>query len=233
MRALQRSGRGLSTAGLMAATAAPPPRRRTRPAARLRRGSVGIRCVLRRAAPRAAPAPGARAPQAVAPRRCSAAIDKLGDLDYATRTAASRTVRRAAAEQAVPALCRPSPATPTATCAIARWCCSTGFNDPRTRDAMREAHRRVRTIGCARSPTASSSTTPIARWRRRCSPALEKEQAEFVRPGAGPRAGGARRRPATVQARAARGRRPRRGFLPQRGDRGARRLTRRHTRSTR
>ena len=44
------------------------------------------------------------APQAVFPAQLTAAINKLGDLDYATRTAASKTVRRTAASQAVPAL---------------------------------------------------------------------------------------------------------------------------------
>ena len=38
----------------------------------------------------------------------------------------------------------------------------TGFNDPRTKDAMRESLP-ARTIGCAPSRTASSSTIPIAR----------------------------------------------------------------------
>ncbi len=37
------------------------------------------------------------APQAASPAQLQAAIDKLGDLDYPTRTAASRTVRRTAA----------------------------------------------------------------------------------------------------------------------------------------
>ena len=38
----------------------------------------------------------------------------------------------------------------------------TGFNDPRTRDVMREALR-VPTTGSGRSPTATSSTIPTAR----------------------------------------------------------------------
>src|SRR2546429_4057985 len=44
------------------------------------------------------------APQAVSPAQLKAAVDKLGDLDYATRTNAARTVRRTAVSQAVPAL---------------------------------------------------------------------------------------------------------------------------------
>src|SRR5580765_4935475 len=44
------------------------------------------------------------APQTVSPAQLKAAIDKLGDLDYDTRSAASRTVRRTAPPQAVAAL---------------------------------------------------------------------------------------------------------------------------------
>src|ERR1700712_1334420 len=44
------------------------------------------------------------APQAVSASQLQAAIDQLGDLDYAKRTDASRTVRRTAPAQAVPAL---------------------------------------------------------------------------------------------------------------------------------
>ena len=40
------------------------------------------------------------APQAVSAAQLQAAIDTLGNLDYATRTAASRTVRRTPAAQA-------------------------------------------------------------------------------------------------------------------------------------
>src|SRR6266849_5509680 len=44
------------------------------------------------------------APQAVSAAQLTAAINTLGDLNYAIRTGASRTVRRAPAAQAVPAL---------------------------------------------------------------------------------------------------------------------------------
>src|SRR5438445_2868633 len=43
-------------------------------------------------------------PQRVSAAQLNAAIDKLGDLDYATRTTAARTVRRTSASQAVPTL---------------------------------------------------------------------------------------------------------------------------------
>ena len=44
------------------------------------------------------------APQTVSPERLQAAIGKLGDLDYQTRTDAARLVRRVPGAQAVPAL---------------------------------------------------------------------------------------------------------------------------------
>ena len=43
-------------------------------------------------------------PQPVSQEKLQAAIDQLGNLDYDTRTNASRTVRRTAGAQAVPAL---------------------------------------------------------------------------------------------------------------------------------
>src|SRR2546423_2431462 len=44
------------------------------------------------------------APQPVTPAQLQAAIGKLGDLDYKTRSTAARTVRRTPPPQAVPAL---------------------------------------------------------------------------------------------------------------------------------
>src|ERR1700681_3059537 len=90
------------------------------------------------------------APRGVSPGQLKAAIDKLGDLDYDTRTAASRTVRRVPAAQAVPALLQ---AVAEHTDGYVRYralVLLTGFNDPRTRDAMRESlaspNDRLRTV---------------------------------------------------------------------------------------
>src|SRR5690242_14875937 len=44
------------------------------------------------------------APETIAPAALQAAINNLGALDYNVRTTASRTIRRAAGAQAVPAL---------------------------------------------------------------------------------------------------------------------------------
>src|SRR5579872_7092736 len=49
-------------------------------------------------------APEPPAPQASSAAQLTAAIDKLGDLDYTTRTNASRTIRRTAPAGAVAAL---------------------------------------------------------------------------------------------------------------------------------
>ena len=77
------------------------------------------------------------APQAVSAEALQAAIDKLGDLDYATRTTASRTVRRTAPAQAVPALLRAVAEHADGFVRYRALVLLTGFNDPRTqrRDA--------------------------------------------------------------------------------------------------
>ena len=110
-----------------------------------------------------------------------AAIDKLGDLDYATRTNASRTIRRTANAQAVPALLQ---AVAEHTDGYVRYralVLLTGFNDPRTTDAMRESltspNDRLRTVAYS-----FFEYHPYVAMAGRLLTALEKEQAEFVRP---------------------------------------------------
>ncbi len=130
---------------------------------------------------RAAGAQEPSAPQAVSPAQLKAAIDKLGDLDYATRTNASRTVRRTATPQAVPALLQ---AVAEHTDPYVRYralVLLTGFNDPRAKDAMRESlaspNDRLRTVAYSffeHNPDRAMTATFLS--------ALDKEQAEFVRP---------------------------------------------------
>src|ERR671939_999980 len=79
------------------------------------------------------------APQAVSASALKAAIDKLGDLDYATRTNASRTVRRTTPSQAVPALLQAVSDHTDGYVRDRALVLLTAFNDPRTRDAMRES----------------------------------------------------------------------------------------------
>src|SRR5205814_1468461 len=90
------------------------------------------------------------APQAVSADQLKAAIDKLGDFDYAIRTAAARTVRRTVGTQAVPALLQTVAEHPDGYVRYRALVILTGFNDPRTKDAMREARTspndRLRTV---------------------------------------------------------------------------------------
>jgi len=121
------------------------------------------------------------APQAVPAAQLQNAIGKLGDLDYATRTDAARTVRRTPGSQAVPALMQ---AVAEHTDGYVRYralVLLTGFNDPRTTDAMREAltspNDRLRAV--AYSFFEHNPAPPIVPL---LLTALEKEHAEFVRP---------------------------------------------------
>ena len=128
-----------------------------------------------------APAQEPPAPQAVSAAQLKAAIDKLGDLDYATRTNASRTVRRAPPAQATPALLQAAADHADGYVRYRALVLLTGFNDPRAKDAMREAltspNDRIRTVAYSffeRHPDPAMVPALLA--------ALEKEQAEFVRP---------------------------------------------------
>jgi HEAT repeat protein len=121
------------------------------------------------------------APQAVSADQLKAAIDKLGDLDYATRTAASRTVRRAPAAQAVPALLQAVEEHQDGYVRYRALVLLTGFNDPRTKDAMRASVKspndRLRAVSYnffEHNPDRSMAADLTA--------ALDKEQGEFVRP---------------------------------------------------
>jgi HEAT repeat protein len=137
--------------------------------------------VLSLAHPRQASAQEPSAPQTVSAAALQAAIDKLGDLDYAVRTNASRTVRRTASAQAVPALLRAVAEQADGYVRYRALVLLTGFNDPRTKDAMRESlaspNDRLRTVAYSvfeHNPDPGMIPPLIA--------ALEHEQAEFVRP---------------------------------------------------
>jgi HEAT repeat protein len=121
------------------------------------------------------------APRPVSAEELRDAITKLGDLDYATRTGASQTVRRTPGAQAVPALLD---AVATHADGYVRYralVLLTGFNDPRTKDAMREAlaspNDRLRTVAYRFfEHNRDLAMVPVL------LEALEKERAEFVRP---------------------------------------------------
>ncbi len=121
------------------------------------------------------------APQAVSPAQLKAAIDKLSDLDYATRMSASRTIRRAQSSQAVQALLQTVAEHGDGYVRYRALVLLTGFNDPRTKDAMRESLKspndRLRAVAYSffeHNPEPALQAEFLA--------ALEKEQGEFVRP---------------------------------------------------
>ena len=129
----------------------------------------------------AQPAQEPRAPQAVAQADLQAAIDKLGDLDYDTRTSASRTVRRTESMQAVPALLQAVAEHRDGYVRYRALVLLTGFNDPRTNDAIRESLKspndRLRTVAYSyleHHPNRVMLPELLA--------ALNTELAEFVRP---------------------------------------------------
>jgi HEAT repeat protein len=120
-------------------------------------------------------------PQAVSAGELRAAIDALGKLDYDTRTSASRTIRRSLAAQAVPALIQTVSDHPDGYVRYRALVLLTGFNDPRTRDVIREAlaspNDRLRTVAYSfleHNPDRSLVPDLLA--------AVDKELGEFVRP---------------------------------------------------
>lgn len=129
-----------------------------------------------------APAPQEPAsPQTVSPAQLQGAIDKLGSLDYDTRTNASRLVRRTTPAQAVPALLDAVAQHADGYVRYRALVLLTGFNDPRTRDAMRESlvspNDRLRTVAYSyfeHNPDRALLPDLLG--------ALDREQAEFVRP---------------------------------------------------
>ena len=121
------------------------------------------------------------APQTVAPAQLAAAINKLGDLEYATRTNAARLVRRTPASQAVPALMQAVSDHADGYVRYRALVLLTGFNDPRGRDSIREAlaspNDRLRTVAYSfyeHNPDPAM-LPPLLK-------ALDTEQGEFVRP---------------------------------------------------
>lgn len=120
-------------------------------------------------------------PQAVSPAQLAAAINKLGDLDYDTRTGASRTIRRTPPAQAVPALLAAVSEHADGYVRYRALVLLTGFNDPRTKDAMRESitspNDRLRTVAYS-----FFEHNPDKAMLPELLRVLAIEQAEFVRP---------------------------------------------------
>jgi HEAT repeat protein len=146
------------------------------------------------ALPQAAPAvqkpqppPAVQKPQAadsqapVTAEQVRAAIDKLGNLDFPTRSAAARTVRRADAAVAVPALLSAVKQHSDQYVRFRALVILSGFNDPRTRDvmvaALSDKNDRMRTVAYA---YFEHYPDPVV--IPRLLDALKVEASEFVRP---------------------------------------------------
>lgn len=122
-----------------------------------------------------------RGPTPASPEQIRAAIDKLADLDYPTRMAAGRTIRRAPAAQTVPALLQAVSEHADGFVRFKALTLLTGYNDPRTADAMETAmtspNDRLREVAYA-----YFEHHPRPALLPRMLAALEKEEGEFVRP---------------------------------------------------
>lgn len=127
------------------------------------------------------PAPEPAGPQRVPADQLAAAVDRLGHLDFATRTSAARSIRRTPGEQAVPALLQAVAEHSDGYVRYRALVLLTGFNDPRTRGAMSESltspNDRLRTVAYSyfeHNPDPLMASVLLE--------AIDKEQAEFVRP---------------------------------------------------
>jgi HEAT repeat protein len=122
-----------------------------------------------------------RGPTPTTPEQIRAAIDKLGDLDYAVRMAAGRTIRRAPTAPAVTALLQAVSEHADGYVRFRALTLLTGYNDPRTVDAMTSAmtspNDRLREVAYGYfeiNPNPALAPKLLA--------ALDKEDGEFVRP---------------------------------------------------
>jgi HEAT repeat protein len=122
-----------------------------------------------------------RGPTPTSIEQIKAAIDKLSDLDYATRMAAGRTIRRAPTAQAVTALLQAVNEHADGYVRFRALTLLTGFGDPRIADTMEAAitspNDRLREVAYAyfeMNPNPALAPKLLA--------ALEKEEGEFVRP---------------------------------------------------
>ncbi|MBA3269839.1 MAG: HEAT repeat domain-containing protein [Acidobacteria bacterium] len=122
-----------------------------------------------------------RGPAATSLADIRAAINRLADIDYSSRSKAARVVRRSAAAQAVPALLQAVNEHQDGFVRFKSLVLLTGFNDPRAADEMREAlaspNDRLREVAYGffeRNPDPALTEQFLA--------ALQKEQGDFVRP---------------------------------------------------
>jgi HEAT repeat protein len=117
----------------------------------------------------------------VTPEQLHAAIDRLSSIEFPLRSSAARTVRRAEAAIAVPALLDAVKQHKDEYVRFKALVILSGFNDPRTRDVMasvlRDKNDRVRTVAYA-----YFERNPDKIIAARLLEALKVEESEFVRP---------------------------------------------------
>ena len=117
----------------------------------------------------------------VSPQQLTAAIDRLGTVDYAARTAAARTIRRAPSAAVVPALAQAALHHADGYVRFRALVILSGFNDPGTADIMRQAigekNDRLRAVGYG-----WFEHHPDPQLVPRMLDALAHEDSEFVRP---------------------------------------------------
>lgn len=118
---------------------------------------------------------------AVTAAQVAAAIDKLGVLDFPTRMAAGRTIRRAPANVAVPALQQAVTKHADGYVRFRALVLLSGFNEPTTRDVMLavldDKNDRLRTVAYA-----FFEHHPDPAVLPRLLAAADREESEFVRP---------------------------------------------------
>jgi HEAT repeat protein len=127
------------------------------------------------------PAPTEQRETAVTAEQLKGAIDRLATVDYAPRTAAARTIRRAPAQTAVPALLDAIARHADGYVRFRSLILLSGFNDPRTRDVMAQSltatNDRLRATAYAYfEHNVDTQILP------RLLDALPREESEFVRP---------------------------------------------------
>ena len=122
-----------------------------------------------------------RGPATISAQELQAAVDRLGDVDYAARSKAARVVRRIPAGQAVPVLLQAARQHKDSYVRYKSLVLLTGFNDPRAGEQMIEMltspNDRMREAAYGyfeRFPDPSLTARLLA--------ALPKETGEFVRP---------------------------------------------------
>jgi HEAT repeat protein len=144
-------------------------------------GLAGSSSLAGQAPPSATVSTQERGPQNVSPEALQSAIDSLGNLEFTVRTNASRTLRRAPAEAAAPALIKAIDSHKDQFVRFRALVLLTAFNDARTPEVVREIvtnpNDRLRTVAYMyyeHHPSPGMIPTLLR--------ALEREESEFVRP---------------------------------------------------